>query len=51
MLLLGGIRELKMEIPTLQKLKVPLTLFAINVGGGTQVAASTPRTITITRSK
>ena len=41
LLLPGGTRYQKVNILKKNKLKVPLTLFAINVGGGTRVADGT----------
>ena len=51
LLLPGVTRDLKVDNPRLNYLMILLTLFAINVGGGTQVAYGTTRMITRPRSK
>ena len=43
----GDTRYPKVDIPRLNCLMILLTLFAINVGGGTRVVAGTPWIITI----
>ena len=50
LLLPRGKRNPKLEILQQNKLNVPLTLFLINVGGGTWVIDDTPRMITRPRS-
>ena len=51
MLLPIGRRDPKVDIHKLNKLKVPLTVFVIYVGGVNWVASGTPKMITRPRRK